>query len=739
MNIRESLMTTALILALSGHGLSSQITLQGIVTDNGPEPVEDALVELSDQADPARVFTDLTDSEGKYAITITETGMDAGFTVPGAFRLSQNFPNPFNPSTVIAYELPRPSRISIDIHNVLGQKVKTLFEGYAPERCGQVVWDATDREGRGVLAGVYIYSLNAEGMRIHRKMLLLDGGAGSAVPCPQRPAENRNRLNKPASDVYRLRVSGEGIDTYTQPDVSITANTVMNLSVERIVTDSDGNVYRTVKIGSQWWTAENLKTTHYWNGESIPNVTDVTEWKSLQTGVWCDYENDPDNASVYGHLYNWYAAGDSRGVVSLGWHLPSDEEWKVLEMQLGMSRADADRNGERGTDEGGKLKETGMEHWLSPNEGANDATGFTALPGGYFTGNFLLLGIIAGFWSSTDDVEGCAKYRTVSRHSSAICRLDADQYYGMSVRLVRDARLKDLIGIQIGRDVYSLNPGESASMSCTALLPDQSMVDVTAQTAWTVSPSEAGSVDGNGLFTAASRFGPAIIQASYDGFSDSAAVNVLETGTLTDIDGNVYRTVKIGEQWWMAENLKVTHYRNGAEIPYVATDKALWTSLGTPAYCYYDNDSDNVAVYGLLYNFYAVSNYRNIAPAGWHVPSDSDWKTLEKHLGMSQAEADDWGARGTAGGKLKETGDSHWIDPNTGATNESGFSALPGGYCFGVDVPFHYLGNSAFFWTSTANGTYEAWSRQLEYDQSWIYRSSHQEKVAGLTVRLVKD
>ena len=152
-----------------------------------------------------------------------------------------------------------------------------------------------------------------------------------------------------------------------------------------------------------------------------------------------------------------------------------------------------------------------------------------------------------------------------------------------------------------------------------------------------------------------------------------------ETGTVTDIDGNTYQTVKIGDQWWMAENLKVTCYRNGDAIPNI-TDGTTWASLSTGAYCEYNNDINNVATYGRLYNWYAVTDSRNIAPAGWHVPSDAEWKQLEMYLGMSQSEADATGWRGTdEGGKLKEVGTMHWNSPNTGATNESGFTALPGG------------------------------------------------------------
>jgi uncharacterized protein (TIGR02145 family) len=187
------------------------------------------------------------------------------------------------------------------------------------------------------------------------------------------------------------------------------------------------------------------------------------------------------------------------------------------------------------------------------------------------------------------------------------------------------------------------------------------------------------------------------------------------TGSVTDIGGNVYQTIKIGDQWWMMENLKVTHYRNGDPIPHV-TDGGTWKGLSTGAYCNYGNDPGNVETYGRLYNWYAVDDSRSIAPEGWHVPTDEEWKQLEMYLGMSQGQADDTGWRGTnEGGKLKETGTTHWQSPNTGATNESGFSALPGGYR-GYDGYFYTMGFTANFWSSTELYSYLAWHRYLSFD-----------------------
>jgi uncharacterized protein (TIGR02145 family) len=207
--------------------------------------------------------------------------------------------------------------------------------------------------------------------------------------------------------------------------------------------------------------------------------------------------------------------------------------------------------------------------------------------------------------------------------------------------------------------------------------------------------------------------------------------------TVTDYDGNVYQTVLIGDQCWMMENLKVTHYRNGDPIPHV-TDGGTWSEDTSGAYCNYDNDSANVATYGRLYNWHAVDDSRNIAPAGWHVPTDDEWKQLEMHLGMSQAEADDVGWRGTdEGGKLKEAGTTHWQSPNTGATNESGFTALPGGYRHN-DGTFYHMGDNAYFWSSTEIGSDYAWARHLTYSSSLVFRYDNYRRY-GFSVRCVRD
>jgi uncharacterized protein (TIGR02145 family) len=197
-------------------------------------------------------------------------------------------------------------------------------------------------------------------------------------------------------------------------------------------------------------------------------------------------------------------------------------------------------------------------------------------------------------------------------------------------------------------------------------------------------------------------------------------------GKVTDIDGNVYQTVTIGTQVWMAENLKVTHYRNGEAIPNI-TNATTWSGLTTGAYCEYNNDINNVATYGRLYNWYSAVDSRNIAPAGWHVPSDAEWQTLVDYLGGSSV----------AGGKMKEAGTTHWFSPNTGATNESGFSGLPGGYRVSSGT-YYSIGYLAHFWSSTEYNSSSAWFRYLYYDGSEVARLYYNKR-DGFSVRCVRD
>ncbi len=198
--------------------------------------------------------------------------------------------------------------------------------------------------------------------------------------------------------------------------------------------------------------------------------------------------------------------------------------------------------------------------------------------------------------------------------------------------------------------------------------------------------------------------------------------------TVTDIDGNVYHTVKIGTQIWMKENLKVTHYRNGDPIT-DGTGIGYYSGLAEPKYYFNNNDdTSSVAIYGRTYTWFAITDSRNVCPAGWRIPSNAELITIETYLGGSSA----------AGGKMKETGTIYWNSPNTDATNESGFSGLPTSVR-GNGGGFSILGVSGCFWSLTGTDAQYAWYYGFSYNNADLFRYPGGTKKDGLSVRCIKD
>jgi len=175
--------------------------------------------------------------------------------------------------------------------------------------------------------------------------------------------------------------------------------------------------------------------------------------------------------------------------------------------------------------------------------------------------------------------------------------------------------------------------------------------------------------------------------------------------TVTDIDGNVYNVIRIGTQLWMKENMKTTSYNNGDLIGTTTPATLDISAESAPKYQWaYDGNESNVVDYGRLYTWYAIADIRGVCPIGWHVPSDVDWLALTNYLGGEDV----------AGGKLKETGTTHWLSPNTGATNETGFSALPGAYRLSHGV-FEAIGSRGDWWSSTESDATAAWKISIGY------------------------
>ena len=228
-----------------------------------------------------------------------------------------------------------------------------------------------------------------------------------------------------------------------------------------------------------------------------------------------------------------------------------------------------------------------------------------------------------------------------------------------------------------------------------------------------------------------------LIGVNVEEVAQSSGINFNSIGTpigsfqnnVSDLEGNSYKTVKIGTQVWMAENLKVSKYNDGTSIPNI-TDKTQWSNSTTAAWCYYNNDATNNSKYGKLYNWYAVSpttnGNKNVCPTGWHVPTDAEWTVLTDYLG----------GESFAGGKMKEIGTINWNSPNADATNESLFTGLPGG--FRNNDGYGYVGGYGNWWRSAEINAVNAWSFVLNSSSSTTGKGINIKR-NGLSIRCLKD
>lgn len=217
--------------------------------------------------------------------------------------------------------------------------------------------------------------------------------------------------------------------------------------------------------------------------------------------------------------------------------------------------------------------------------------------------------------------------------------------------------------------------------------------------------------------------------------TDSPEQPVVETGSVSDIEGNTYKTVKIGNQWWTAENLRVTKFNDGSAITFIDenANDTLWSQANEPAYTTINNGQ-----FGLLYNYAVVESSLNIAPEGWHVATDEDWKALEKEIGMSQNESGSLGWRGTTEAELLTAKNSAgWPEGATLFGKDTyQFNAKPGG-CRVFNGELNLQGNTAFWWTASTDGN-EAWYRYFDASQTRIFRQ-HTYKEYGMSIRCVKN
>jgi len=479
------------------------------------------------------------------------------------------------------------------------------------------------------------------------------------------------------------------------PLITVSLTQVINLTCGNFLTDyRDNKTYNTVQICNQCWMAQNLNIGNRINGSSNPANNSIIE-------KYC-YNNLEDQCDVYGGLYQWdemmnySTTAGVQGICPIGWHLPSDNDWNYL-TNFVSSQPDWICGGEASYNAKAISSTTG---WYGSNntcaigndQTSNNAAGFNGLPGGYreIEGSFISKSNIGVWWSSSQHDVSNSQFYYLYYDYANVENYTNNKSFGVSVRC-----LKDIPQLE----VTPTSQNVSSQAGTTTFT-------VTSNTAWTVDENEdwlvVSPISGNGDNTLTVNYDENMLTESRSadititawGGNPIVIVSVTQAGApepwscgqdITDErDGQIYPTVLIGEQCWMAQNLNVGTMVEG----YIEQ-----SDNGIPEKYCYDNLEANCDVYGGLYQWNEMMQYtvnpgsQGICPSGWHVPNQSEWLVLNNYLGNQ------------SGGKLKETGTAHWISPNYGATNSSGFTALPGGIVnYGS---FSYLGNYVFFGTSS--------------------------------------
>jgi uncharacterized protein (TIGR02145 family) len=432
-----------------------------------------------------------------------------------------------------------------------------------------------------------------------------------------------------------------------------------------------------------------------------------------EQGAW-SYPNTSGMECPFGKLYNWYACTDERQLCPTGWHLPSDSEWNELIDFLGGDFF-----------AGGKMKATATStsdygYWLEPNTAASNSSGFSALPaqgrGSELGSSF---GVSASFWSSSESSIANASALTLSFVSRNSFFNNDNKVAGASVRCLRDADFSSASGCT---DNLACNFDSNALIengSCYYV--GDACDDASNSTINDVWTDDCQCVGETGAAESAHSCGAQGVHNPN-----------LSYGQVTDQAGNNYKTIIIGTQEWMAENLNTAVYRNGDLIPSNLSNLE-WSNTSAGAWASPDNSLTVACPFGKLYNWYTCVDSRQLCPVGWRLPSYNDVTILSLFLGGTEI----------AGGKMKSTGSQDnaswlWASPNAGASNISGFSALPGGQR-NNDGAFEYLGYFGNWWTSTVTDNFNASFIWMTYEDDNLRPNTYGMKNRGFSVRCIRE
>jgi uncharacterized protein (TIGR02145 family) len=510
------------------------------------------------------------------------------------------------------------------------------------------------------------------------------------------------------------------------------------------VTDIEGNEYKTIEIGNQEWMAENLRTTSFNNLDPILSKPIDLDWENSTDPLWAVYNNTLDNECPNGKLYNYLAFSDSRNICPTGWHVPTNAEWNTLKDYL----IDNGYNWDM-TFSGNKIakslaskalwEEAFASGYIGFDSSENNRSGFTALPVGArgFNGSYTQQFESTYFGSATEDSPTHFFGQQLNFQFEDFITLSLSKRAGVSCRCIKDfvATLPTITTEPITSITKTSAEGGGNVVDDGGDIVGARGIVYSTNPNPTLADDFTMNGAGTGSFT--SSFGGLIPNTTY--YVRAYATNNVGTAygnqeifttngpcdgaTMINYNTHNYNLVEIGDQCWFAENLRTTNFSNGDPIANV-TVNGTWASLTTPAWCDYANNATNGITYGKLYNWYAAIDSRNVCPTAWSVPSFSDLNILANYIGNFS----------NAGGAMKTT--TGWNAPNNGATNTSGFSALPGGYRF-YDGSFFNINVIGNWWLLDAVDVNNARSFNI-WNEYIMLNTQDMIKKNGLSIRCVK-
>ena len=698
---------------------------------------------------PDTVYTlDLTTGIGSYSNTSLT---------------SQVVPNPFSGTSMVNLSLPEQGLVSVEVADMIGRIVAS--NKYQIQTPGLHQYRVTLHN-----PGTYILKARQNGKTTSVKMLNQNDGGRDAVEYVGVISEiSKGEAAGPKSmkfDSLNCTCVGDQmsyvgyIHRHASAEILQEINNSETLTLifnsdglpcngAATVSDIDGNVYNTVQIGTQCWMNENLRVTHYADNTEIP--------VGGNGGYDSPYRYIPGNESnvaAYGYLYNWPAvmrgatsSGNGlQGVCPNGWYVPSDEDWlQLVNYVRGIDENicnDDNSHIAKALAAAIGWENSGTSCAPGNDLSMNNVSGFAALPAGRYGDMFGFFGESTYFWSSTAHDNFNAKYISMYHNRENVVNSSFDKSYGFSVRCLRGItaptvitdtafQTNDSSAVCIGR--VAADGGDSVTVrgACWNTTPnpttaDNYIVDTTGVDIFQVILTDMAPA--TTYYVRA--FAANSVDTSYGNEVSftTAAASVGQDGrpcfgmpTVSDTDGNIYNTVRIGQQCWMKENLRTTKYADGTNI-------ILGSSPSTAtAYRYYpNNDTSVVAAYGFLYNWRAVmrdssasntnpSGVQGICPTGWHVPSNAEWIQLTDYVSAQNLYTCGDNSTNiarvlaaTTGWNASDTACS--VGERLATNNATGFSALPAGNFFYGSNAF---GGQAYFWSSTENDGLHVFARSI--------------------------